>query len=262
MKTFTISLQNPPQVAWIGIGQLGKVALERYLLPDLWCIHLYRDPLHLRAGELEFAIQSGDATLIPPATPIEFRFEAPATHWHFYAHFRLTEGQNSEEKASIPAHQSIGAGFERLCQSLEAVMSAKQVPGARAQANLWSVLWEMTQGGERESADMVVKRAQSLIEERLARALSVAELARELGVSHNHLTRRFRAQTGQTVVGFIREARLSRARHLLRHSTLPIKAIASQVGLGDFHSFGKALRRVDGLGPREVRARSGANTGT
>lgn len=261
MHFFDIPLQNPPQVAWIGIGQLGKTALERYLLPDLWCIHLFRDPMILCAGELKWEIKSGDATLIPPATPIEFRFEAPTTHWHFYAHFRLESSQN-QELTRIPAHQSLGERFERLCQALEAVMSAKHVPKPRAQAHLWSILWEMAQPDARDLTDPLVRRAQALIEERMAQPLGVAALARELGVSHNHLTRRFRAQTGQTAVGFIREARLSRARHLLRHSTLPIKAIASQVGLGGFHSFGKALRRADGHGPREIRARAVANKAT
>jgi len=252
MKLFEISLENPPQVAWIGLGQMGNLPLQEYLLPDLWCIHLYRDPLVLRAGREVYEIKPGDATLIAPATPIGFHFAAPTTHWHFYAHFRLPNPASASQKVQIPAHQALGERFTPLCAALEAVMEAKHVPPARAQAQLWSVLWEMTQQNQRDLPDPLIRRAQSIIEERMAQNLSVAGLARELGVSHNHLTRRFRAQTGRTAVAFIREARLSRARHLLRHSTLPIKAIASQVGLGDFHSFGKALRRADGYGPRQA----------
>ena len=47
--------------------------------------------------------------------------------------------------------------------------------------------------------------------------------------------------------------RVRRAEYLLRYTTLPIKAVASQVGLGDFHSFNKAMRRVTGLAPRQAR---------
>lgn len=259
MKLFEISLENAPEVAWISLGHMGQLPLQEYLLPDLWCIHLYRDPLTLRAGDELYEIRPGDATLIAPATPIGFHFVAPTTHWHFFAHFRLPDAASGGQNVQIPAHQALGERFAPLCASLEAVMEARHVPLARAQAHLWSVLWEMTRQNERDLADPLIRRAQAIIEERMAQNLSVAALARELGVSHNHLTRRFRAQTGQTVVAFIREARLSRARHLLRHSTLPIKAIASQVGLGDFHSFGKALRRADGHGPREARARSMQN---
>lgn len=259
MKTFQIALQNPPIVAWIGIGQLRRFPLERYLLPDLWCIHLFGDPMTLHAGDDSFAIQRGDATLIAPATPIEFHFPSPDSHWHIYAHFRLADADLGEDAATIPAHQNLGNRFEPLGALLGLVTSTQPVPAARAQANLWSVLWDMARGDEKR-LDPLVARAQALIEERMAQALTVAGLARELGVSHNHLTRSFRAQTGQTVVGFVRETRLLRARHLLRHSTLPIKAIAAQVGLGGIHSFGKALRRADGQGPRECRARSTADT--
>lgn len=252
MQFFQIPLQNPPLVAWIGVGQLRQFPLERYLLPDLWCIHLFGDPITLRAGDESFAIKRGDATLIPPATPIEFLFPSPAPHWHIYAHFRLVEAKSGEHPATIPAHQAL-ARFECACALLGEVTSAQPVPPARAQAHLWSVLWEMARPREKQP-DPLVARAQAIIEERMAQALTVAGLARELGVSHNHLTRSFRAQTGQTVVGFVREARLSRARHLLRHSTLPVKAIAAQVGLGDIHSLGKALRRSEGQGPRAFRA--------
>jgi transcriptional regulator GlxA family with amidase domain len=78
-------------------------------------------------------------------------------------------------------------------------------------------------------------------------------LARELDVSHNHLTRSFRAATGLAPVEFIRERRVNRAEELLRHTTLPIKAIAAQVGLGDFHSFNKVMRRAKGASPRRLR---------
>ncbi len=248
MKHFELPLEAPPEVHWIGIGQHGNLPVERFLLPDLWCVHLFHDPMTLRVGDAVFAIESGHATIIPPATPIEFRFEKPSIHSHVFAHFRVAAGATTP----LAAHQILGLRFEPSYRALEAVLSARGVATARAQANLWSVLWELALQSE-TARDPLVSRAQEIIEKRLSQPLSVAEMARELGVSHNHLTRRFKAQTGQTVVAFIREARLTRARHLLRHSTLPIKAIAAQVGLGDFHSFGKAMRRAHGHGPRQFR---------
>ncbi|MBW3636928.1 MAG: AraC family transcriptional regulator [Armatimonadetes bacterium] len=248
MKFYDLPLEAPPEIHWVGTGQHGKLPFEQFLLPDLWCAHLFRDPMTLRVGNVAFAIETGHATIIPPATPIEFHFPQRGDFWHVFAHFRVAAGATT----SIAAHQALGSRFETVYGMLEAVLNARGVPPARAQANVWSVLWELARSGE-EARDPLVSRAQEIIEKRLSQPLSVAEMARELGVSHNHLTRRFKAQTGQTVVAFIREARLTRARHLLRHSTLPIKAIAAQVGLGDFHSFGKAMRRAHGHGPRQFR---------
>jgi transcriptional regulator GlxA family with amidase domain len=67
----------------------------------------------------------------------------------------------------------------------------------------------------------------------------------------------FRAETGYTVVGYIRRRRMERARHLLRESTLSIPAIAASVGVADLQAFNKACRRELGDSPRAVRAGPG-----
>ncbi len=91
------------------------------------------------------------------------------------------------------------------------------------------------------------------IEAHLATSLSVGDIARVAGVSHNHLTRLFRARTGLTVVGYIRRRRMERARHLLTASTLSVTAVAAAVGIPDLQAFNKVCRRELGESPREVR---------
>lgn len=252
MPIYQLPLETPPEIAVAGLGRHGELALERFLVPQFWCVHLFRDPMELRVGDELFDVRAGCATLIPPAAPIEFHFPRRGVHWHAYAHFRVGAGKT----APIPALQATGTRFEALFEAMEGVIGAQQGFPSRAQAGLWNVLWELARFQEDERLDPLVRRAQEIVEQRLGQALGVGELARELGVSHNHLTRRFRAQTGQTVVDWIRQRRVERARHLLRHSTLPIKAIAAQVGLGDFHSFNKAMRRASGRSPRQWRQSS------
>lgn len=91
------------------------------------------------------------------------------------------------------------------------------------------------------------------IEEHLAGPLSVPAIARAAGVSHTHLTRLFREDTGHTVVAYIRHRRTERARHLLIASTLAIPAIAATVGIPDLQAFNKACRKELGASPRAVR---------
>jgi len=75
------------------------------------------------------------------------------------------------------------------------------------------------------------------------------------GTHNNHLTRLFHTTYGVTISAYIRQRRAERARHLLLHSTLPIKAIAAQVGIADLHLFNKTIRRVLHDSPRRVRDR-------
>ena len=75
-----------------------------------------------------------------------------------------------------------------------------------------------------------------------------------VGISHNHLTRLFRSQTGGTVIGHLRARRMARAAHLLRESTMSIRAIAASVGIPDLQAFNKSCRASAGLSPRQIRA--------
>ncbi|NUT48649.1 MAG: helix-turn-helix transcriptional regulator, partial [Saccharothrix sp.] len=102
-----------------------------------------------------------------------------------------------------------------------------------------------------------VARAIAHVEENLADPPAVPEIAAAAGVSQNHLLRLFRAETGGTVVAYVRRRRLERARHLLRESTLPIPAVAAAVGFTDLQAFNKACRRELGASPRAVRGGAG-----
>ncbi|MEU1299732.1 hypothetical protein [Streptomyces shenzhenensis] len=67
------------------------------------------------------------------------------------------------------------------------------------------------------------------------------------GVSHNRLTRLFRAATGDTAVGCVRRRGLGRARHLLCVST-------PSVGIPGPHAFGTVCRRELRASSRALRA--------
>jgi AraC family transcriptional regulator len=56
------------------------------------------------------------------------------------------------------------------------------------------------------------------------------------------------------VVGWIRQRRMARSRHLLTATTMSIPAVAASVGINDLQAFNKACRRELGASPRAVRA--------
>ena len=71
----------------------------------------------------------------------------------------------------------------------------------------------------------------------------------------------FHAETGLTVIAYIRQRRMARARHLLVSSTLSIPAVAASVGISDLQAFNKACRRELGGSPRTVRNAVGVQAG-
>ncbi|RYG17051.1 AraC family transcriptional regulator [bacterium] len=102
-----------------------------------------------------------------------------------------------------------------------------------------------------------VAAALGFIEAHLAEEISASDVARAACVSHNHLCRLFHQHVHETPMEAIRRRRVERARHLLIHTTLPIKEIAVQVGIDDLQKFNKTVRLETGRSPRELR-RTGA----
>jgi AraC family transcriptional regulator len=240
-------------VANVGIGVHGTTGLrDVFRLPGLWQLHLYGYAAELTVGDTTHAIRPGRVSLIPPGVRVEYRYRGRSEH--VYAHFAVPAGGDPRP---VPVLQDAGTHGPLLSTLLRQAVTAAPGFPARVVASVWTVLCQVAQlepGDERGRGHAVVSAAVAHIESHLSGPLTVPEIARAVGVSHNHLTRLFRAETGHTVVGYLRRRRLQRARHLLRESTLSIPAIAASVGIGDLQAFNKACRRELGGSPRAVRA--------
>jgi YesN/AraC family two-component response regulator len=83
--------------------------------------------------------------------------------------------------------------------------------------------------------------------------LTVRTLARELGVSTEHLCRVLKRQTGGTFVALLRRARVRAACRLLTTSTLCMKEIAAHVGFSSPNRFARDFKKLCGVTPSEYR---------
>lgn len=104
----------------------------------------------------------------------------------------------------------------------------------------------------------LVRKALLLMEQNLARPLSVDALAGELRLSSRHLERLFRSTLGLGPAGAYREVRMRYAAWLLTHSLRSVTDIALSAGFGDCAHFSRQFREVYGVPPSRVRGRSQA----
>jgi AraC-like DNA-binding protein len=167
-------------------------------------------------------------------------------------------GHAPAELRTLPVVQDAAASVGLLTELLQRAIRARtQDCGPAAAASVWSALWCVADLAEdaavRPRRHPVVDAATAYIEAHLADPISVADVARRCGISHNQLTRLFGAHIGSTVVAYIRARRMARAHHLLTASTLPIAAVAAAVGLPDLQAFNKTCRREFGVPPRRIR---------
>jgi two-component system response regulator YesN len=103
--------------------------------------------------------------------------------------------------------------------------------------------------------DLPIRKALKLIQLRYWDDVSLSGLARELGMSRFHLSRRFKEVTGVTFRGYLLRTRLERAKVLLASRQVSITEVAHAVGFGDLPRFDKLFKRYTGVTPSAFRAR-------
>jgi AraC-like DNA-binding protein len=103
------------------------------------------------------------------------------------------------------------------------------------------------------TTDVRMVRAMRYIDERCARPIAVADIARELHLSRFTFTRRFLAQTGTSPHRYITTIRIARAKEQLRATTRTIEEVALANGFGSIAHFSNAFRRIAGVAPSAYR---------
>ncbi|TAJ86703.1 AraC family transcriptional regulator [Reyranella sp.] len=144
--------------------------------------------------------------------------------------------------------------------------TAKPGPGNRAVlARLSELLftevvrWLLTSVGEGRRgwlaglADPHVGRALNLLHAEPARAWTVAELARQAGLSRAALAKHFVELVGETPMQYLAGWRMHLARRELRDSTLGLAEIGARVGYESEAAFSRAFRRLVGAPPASWR---------
>ena len=97
----------------------------------------------------------------------------------------------------------------------------------------------------------VIERARSTLAAHFAEPLSLADVARQTGVSSAYLSRTFRSVTGQTMHAFREELRLRRALDLLPDFRGDFTRVALDLGYSSHSHFSSRFRRYFGLTPVE-----------
>ncbi len=253
-------LKNPPRLVQAGRAVHGRrLKQEEFQLPELWCMCLYNYHGEMTIDGRDFEIRPGWVGMIPPNSRMVFRFKGES--WHAFAHFELPQ---RGDLVPMPAMQDLGENYGAVAKSLDELAGWLPSMPCRSSVRLWEILWQLvgypySERTPKKQLHPCLEQAVRDIEVQLAERLSIPAIAAAANISHNHLTRLFKAEFGLTAEGYIRQRRTERALHLLVHTTMAIKYIAAEVGLPDLHFFNKTIRGATDLSPREYRRKYGTS---
>lgn len=86
--------------------------------------------------------------------------------------------------------------------------------------------------------------------------MSIAQVAKSLGISEGHLSHVFKRETGRTLGSYVTDYRIQRAKELLRDCRSKVYEVAEAVGYRDITYFSAAFKKAAGMSPSEYQKQS------
>ncbi|GBG08961.1 putative AraC family transcriptional regulator [Paenibacillus agaridevorans] len=99
----------------------------------------------------------------------------------------------------------------------------------------------------------VVKRVQQYIDQNHNRVLRLSEISQEVSISANYLNSIFKSETGHTIMQYIEDYKIDKAKHYLSETDQSMNAVASSLGYYDQYHFSKIFKKETGLTPTQYR---------
>jgi AraC family transcriptional regulator of arabinose operon len=231
---------------------------------DYQLVIMHGGTLELRLDEQKISVPAGSAILLSPRHRELFRFAKDAETHHSWCaiepkavpmHLRrrwqalrgpipfptrmmgllelgISKPAEIEPNETLDHGYYLGLGLALLSDFALAVQKGKNI---------------------RKPSDDAMAKVDNFISRELARAISLADLARAAGVSRQYLLKLFRLRGMKTPMQYLYAKRLDAAAGLLSHTGVPIGEIAERCGFGNAFHFSRKFKEAYGKNPRSWR---------
>lgn len=227
--------------------------------------HVLIHCVHSGEGRLEspegtWRLQAGECFVIFPGQVT--RYAASAEHpWHYT--WLAFSGSRAEDllrargvtaKTPVIRRPEVSSVFEGLRSELQTEPDALR-SGVRVLAAVLQLADALGQPCEKQEdrPDAYVRHAREIIDRLYADRLTVAGVARSVGLDRRYLCRIFKARTGLTLQAYLLRTRMENAQRLLVGTDLTVREVAYSVGYPDVCNFSRMFRRMCGASPTQLR---------
>ena len=112
------------------------------------------------------------------------------------------------------------------------------------------------QGAEGDAQVDQINGVVNRIIDNVGEPISMADVAKELGMSESRFSRFFRRATGNSFTDFVNHVRINSACHLLMQTDHLVTDICYQVGFNNVANFNRRFLEIKGMTPTEFRRQS------
>jgi AraC-like DNA-binding protein len=205
----------------------------------------------IRCGATTTPFTPGDIFVVNPDTPHGIGSDSAV-------HYRCLIIDNSFfAENGIPIGQLVFQSLIRdasLCQLFDAITEAYDKRDAEDFCAIIDIRYAVlgllqrlcrqyaTPGKREDRTDEYVKKAISYIRQNLSDPISLDAVAEYAGISKFHLSRQFKAYTGNTVIGTVNAIRCNEARRLIEGG-MPVSAAATACGFENLSYFTRTFKK-------------------
>jgi AraC-like DNA-binding protein/mannose-6-phosphate isomerase-like protein (cupin superfamily) len=101
--------------------------------------------------------------------------------------------------------------------------------------------------------EAVVIQVQNYITKNFNRCIKLNDISQELCVSSNYINSVFKLVTGKTIIHYVEEFKVKKAKEMLLSTEYKVSAIANELGYYDQYHFSKIFKKETGLSPTQYR---------
>lgn len=162
---------------------------------------------------------------------------------------------------SVVARAAIEGGLPSVDSFLYSDEFLRKISEAKTEAELAAVAYEIKytytklvhQVKSQEAHNLLAIKCKRLIQSSLLSPISLSSLAKELGISEEHLSRSFKTETGMTVTHYYLSKRIDLACELLSHSNMPIRDIGEYLQFHSSSYFITTFKKFKEVTPSQYR---------
>lgn len=149
------------------------------------------------------------------------------------------------KKNTVQYIAGIGTDFEDVSQIEQSYNHARVMVG--------DIAPHTEEQGCLDDLAVSIKKISEFIAEHYREKISLEDIAKMVGYSKYHIGRLFKQYMGTTIVDYLIQVRMGKARELLKQGNYSIKQISEMVGYSDSNYFTWTFKKLEGVSPVKYR---------
>lgn len=229
--------------------------VQRNSFDSILITHIIRGSFSFMLNGQELTCKAGETAVIDCFNPHTYY-----TNDSFEAYWIHINGSNTKELFRemsdrfgniIPPNEAIEIQIKELYNTIK---NNENVPESNMSLKIYNLIISLFDANKSSvTNNTVIQNAINYINENYCRQLDVESVAGYVNMSQSQFSRRFKKQTGTSPYSYLLSVRLTKAKELLKNTSLPISEISYQTGFANESNFIYFFKKHEGFSPLKFR---------